>query len=126
MKSFLYPTFEEALLLHQALIDRFGGEEGLRDGGLLMSALGRPQTGYYKSLSSQGAALLQSLAKNHAFLDGNKRMAFALTAVFLRMNGYKIIVNADLGEDFIVKKVLQENIDLNAITDWLEKYMKKA
>ena len=51
----------------------------------------RPRSGYYKSLSEQAAALLQSLCQNHAFIDGNKRVAFALTAIFLRMNGPAIM-----------------------------------
>jgi death-on-curing protein len=92
--------------------------------GLLESALMRPQTGYYKTLSLEAAALLQSLSQNHAFVDGNKRVAFATTAIFLRMNGYRLKVDADNGESFLIEKVIKKKAELNDIADWLEKHMK--
>ena len=124
MKSILYPTLTETLELHARLIDRFGGKGGVRDMGLLESALMRPQTGYYKTLSLEAAALLQSLSQNHAFVDGNKRVAFATTAIFLRMNGYRLKVDADNGESFLIEKVIKKKAELNDIADWLEKHMK--
>jgi death-on-curing protein len=124
MKSILYPTLTETLELHARLIDRFGGKGGVRDMGLLESALMRPQTGYYKTLSLDAAALLQSLSQNHAFVDGNKRVAFATTAIFLRMNGYRLKVDADNGESFLIEKVIKKKAELNDIADWLEKHMK--
>lgn len=126
MKSVLYPTLIETLALHTQLIDRFGGKGGVRDMGLLESALMRPQTGYYKSLSLEAAALLQSLAQNHAFVDGNKRVAFATTAIFLRMNGYRIKVDADNGESFIINHVIKKKAEIDEIAAWLEKHMKSA
>jgi death-on-curing protein len=63
-------------------IDRFGGASGLRDRGLLESALYRPQSGYYDGLDQMAAALLESLLINHPFVDGNKRVAFFATDVF--------------------------------------------
>ena len=126
MKPTLYPTLTEALNLHEQLIKRFGGTPGVRDKGLLQSALARPQSGYYSCLSLQAAALLQSLAQNHAFVDGNKRVAFALTAIFLRMNGFRLIVNPDNGEHFIIVEVIQNKVDINVIAMWLENHMKKA
>jgi death-on-curing protein len=124
MKSILYPTLTETIELHARLIDRFGGKGGVRDMGLLESALMRPQTGYYKTLSLEAAALLQSLSQNHAFVDGNKRVAFATTAIFLRMNGYRLKVDADNGESFLIEKVIKNKAELNDIADWLEKHMK--
>ncbi|MGE3975749.1 MAG: type II toxin-antitoxin system death-on-curing family toxin [Bdellovibrionales bacterium] len=126
MKVKLYPTLAETLELHQRLIERFGGKGGVRDMGLLESALMRPQTGYYKSLSLEAAALLQSLTQNHAFVDGNKRVAFATTAIFLRMNGYRLKVDADNGESFIIERVIKRKIDIDEIADWLEKHMKSV
>ena len=78
----IYPTVEEVLALHSLLLARYGGEPGVRDLGLLDAALHRPRSGYYDSVSEQAAALLQSLANNHAFIDGNKRVAFATMAIF--------------------------------------------
>ena len=124
MSAILYPTLTETLELHTRLIERFGGKDGVRDMGLLESALMRPQTGYYKSLSLQAAALLQSLTQNHAFIDGNKRVAFASTAIFLRMNGYRLKVDADNGESFLINRVIKNKAEINEIADWLEKHMK--
>jgi death-on-curing protein len=94
----LYLSLQETLELHEQLILRFGGPAGVRDMGLLESALIRPQTGYYETLSMQAAAMLQSLCQNHCFVDGNKRVAFAATAIFLRMNGYRLSVKAERRE----------------------------
>lgn len=124
MSFVLYPTLTETLELHTRLIERFGGKGGVRDMGLLESALMRPQTGYYNSLSLQAAALLQSLTQNHAIVDGNKRVAFALTAIFLRMNGYRLKVDADNGESFLIDRVIKNKAEISEIADWLEKHMK--
>lgn len=126
MKTTLYPTLLETTELHSRLIERFGGKDGVRDMGLLESALMRPQTGYYKSLSLEAAALLQSLAQNHAFIDGNKRVAFATTAIFLRMNGYRLKVDADNGESFIIDRVIKSKADIDEIAGWLEKHLKSV
>lgn len=72
------------------LMQRYGGVLGLRDPGALEAALFRPQTGYYEDIVAQAAALLESLAINHPFLDGNKRVAFAAADVFLRINGWRL------------------------------------
>ena len=122
----LFPTLQETLELHDQLILRFGGSKGVRDLGLLESALVRPQTGYYDTLSMQAAALLQSLCQNHCFVDGNKRVAFASTAIFLRMNGYRLSVKPNDGESFLVEQVIQKRVAIEAIAVWLEGCMKKA
>lgn len=122
--STVFPTLEEALHLHRRLLERFGGLPGARDPGLLESALARPRSGYYESLSAQAAALMQSLARNHAFVDGNKRMAFAMTAVFLRLNGYLLKVTADEAEAFLVEQVIRDHAELDVIIGRLEAWMK--
>jgi death on curing protein len=122
----LYPTLIETLELHVRLIESFGGKAGVRDMGLLESALMRPQTGYYKSLSLQAAALLQSLTQNYAFIEGNKRVAFATTAILLRMNGYRLKVDADNGESFLIERVIKNKAEISEIADWLEKYMRSV
>lgn len=122
----LFPTLQETLELHEQLILRFGGSAGVRDLGLLQSALIRPQTGYYDTLSMQAAALLQSLCQNHCFVDGNKRVAFACTAIFLRMNGFRLSVKPDEGESFMIEEVIKRKIAIEDIASWLEKAMKKV
>ena len=122
----LFPTLQETLELHEQLILRFGGSAGVRDLGLLQSALVRPQTGYYDTLSMQAAALLQSLCQNHCFVDGNKRVAFACTAIFLRMNGYRLSVHPDDGESFMIDQIIQKRITVEDIASWLESGMKRV
>ena len=122
MTPTLYPTLDEALELHSVLLARFGGAGGVRDLGLLESALSRPQTGYYDTLTLQAAALLQSLVMNHAFVDGNKRVAFALTAIFLRMNGPRLRVPAGEGERFLIDSVIARRVELADIASWLERH----
>jgi death-on-curing protein len=85
-----YLTVQDALAIHAVLIQRHGGDAGLRDAGALESALFRPQTGYYADLIAEAAALMESIAMNHPFMDGNKRVAFAAADVFLRINGWKL------------------------------------
>ncbi len=72
----------------------------------------------------QAAALFQSLTLNHCFADGNKRIAFALTAVFLKMNGCRLSVDAKAGEEFIVKNIIKDKADLKEIRLWIEKHIK--
>lgn len=67
-----------------------GGTPGVRDPGALESALFRPQTGYYADIVAEAAAMFESLAINHPFIDGNKRVAFAAVDVFLRINGWRL------------------------------------
>lgn len=82
-----YPTLAELLVMHEILLAEFGGATGIRDMGALESALMRPQLGYYETLVDEAAAMLESLAMNHPFIDGNKRVAFFATDTFLRLNG---------------------------------------
>ena len=83
-------TVADVLAMHTMLIKRYGGASGLRDPGALEAALFRPQTGYYDDIVAEAAALLESLAINHPFIDGNKRIAFAAADVFLRINGRRV------------------------------------
>lgn len=126
IQAVLFPTLQETLELHEQLVHRFGGSAGVLDMGLLESALIRPQTGYYETLSLQAAALLQSLCQNHCFVDGNKRVAFACTAIFLRMNGYRLSITPDDGESFLIDHVIQKRIAIEAIASWLESSMKSV
>ena len=83
-----YLTVADVLGMHTVLMQRYGGAGGVRDPGALEAALFRPQTGYYADIIAEAAALLESLAINHPFVDGNKRLAFAAADVFLRINGW--------------------------------------
>ncbi|HUD53214.1 type II toxin-antitoxin system death-on-curing family toxin [Parvibaculum sp.] len=97
-----YLTTLEVLAMHEELIALYGGAAGVRDMGALESALFRPQTGYYDDLIAEAAALLESLAVNHPFIDGNKRIAFAVADVFLRLNGFVFDADPVEAYDFMI------------------------
>lgn len=85
-----YLTVADVLGMHAVLLQRYGGASGVRDLAALEAALFRSQTGYYDDIVAEAAALMESLAINHPFVDGNKRIAFAATDVFLRINGWHL------------------------------------
>jgi death-on-curing protein len=96
-----YLSVIEVVALHAMVVEATGGSHGLRDAGALEAALYRPQTGYYDDVVAQAAALLESLAVNHPFVDGNKRIALLGADVFLRLNGLRIGAEpADVADHF--------------------------
>ena len=121
-----YVTTADALFFHQLLIERYGGASGLRDAGALESALHRPQTGYYDSLIHEAAALLESLIQNHPFIDGNKRVAFAVTDVFLRINGYRITADSETIYAALMKLFEQKTLDLEHLVSWLTNIVEQV
>lgn len=121
-----FPTLEEALELHEQVISRFGGVQGVRDMGLLLSTLFRPQTGYYEDVVQMAAALMESLLINHPFVDGNKRMAFFLTDIFLRMNGWQIKIKPRSGHRFILKVFKKTSLRFPKIEKWLRGHMAQG
>jgi death-on-curing protein len=120
-----YLTVAEVLAMHADLIHRYGGTQGVRDGGLLEAALYRPQTGYYADLIEEGAALWESLSQNHPFLDGNKRTAFAATITFLAINGTRLTANAD--ETLLILTTLYEakQFAFNKLVPWLRSHVSR-
>jgi death on curing protein len=100
-------TVAQVKTLHQLQIDEFGGSHGVRDEGLLLSALAQPQSGFvdqyfHKNLYEMAAAYLFHLIKNHAFYDGNKRIAALTAAVFLEVNGLSVKANEDEFEKVVM------------------------
>lgn len=91
----------------------------MRDKGLLESALFRPQTGYYEDLAEMAAALFESLLLNHAFIDGNKRVAFFTTDVFLRLNGWKISVEANAAHKFLIGMLERGDCSYEKLLPWI-------
>lgn len=114
-----YLTVVEVLAIHADQIERYGGADGVRDRGLLEAALYRPQTGYYADLIEEAAALWESLAQNHPFIDGNKRTAFAVTYTFLAINGGRITVQALPTHKFIIGLYEAGTFDFEHLTAWL-------
>ena len=114
-----YVTLIEALTFHADQIQRYGGEAGIRDPGALESALFRPQTGYYDDLISEAAALWESMAQNHPFIDGNKRTAFAVTDVVLKMNGILINASPEDTVSFVYSLYDSKNFNFEELATWL-------
>ncbi|MGH8137055.1 MAG: type II toxin-antitoxin system death-on-curing family toxin [Steroidobacteraceae bacterium] len=104
-----YLTTADALFFHKELIARHGGTPGIRDLGALEASLHRAQTGYYGTLIQEAAALFESLLHTRPFIDGNRRVAFAVVDVFLRINGYRIEADSQSTDsvmlDFFARKV---------------------
>lgn len=119
-------SLDEAIAIHERLIERFGGTSGIRDLGLLESALFRPQTGYYKDVAELAAALFESLILNHAFVDGNKRVAFFITDAFLRLNGWKLSVESDAAHSFIVGSLERGACNYQALLPWIRESLSKT
>jgi death-on-curing protein len=117
-------SLADALSAHERAL-RSGGRPGLQSLDSLLSAIGRPYTGYYRSIVRKAAALLQSVATNHAFYDGNKRTSIILLDLLLDRSGYRLeAIDAaeDLEqaiEDFVVDRVVKEKCSVEAIVEWL-------
>ena len=114
-----YLTLADVMAMHEDLIDRYGGSRGLRDPGLLEAALYRPQTGYYTDVIAEAAALWESLSQNHAFIDGNKRIALAATLTFLDINGIPLTVDAAATWDFLSALYERGEMKFEHLEPWL-------
>lgn len=122
MSDFL--TLAEVLAIHADQIERYGGSEGIRDAGLLEAALYRPQTGYYADLVEEAAALWESLAQNHPFVDGNKRVAFAATYTFLAINGVRLTADPEDAYAFIPELYESGMFRFDELAAWLRCHVK--
>jgi death-on-curing protein len=120
-----YLTVAEVLAMHADLIERYGGSQGIRDQGLLEAALYRPQTGYYADLIEEAAALWESLAQNHPFRDGNKRMAFAATYTFLVINGVNLTADANETYVFITALYEANQFHFDELVRWLRSHVRQ-
>lgn len=129
----LNPRFlelSEILLIHGVQIVRFGGMHGIRDEGLLESALAQPKATFseellHPTIYEQAVAYLYHIAKNHPFIDGNKRTAFAAMDVFLRMNGY-ILKLTDAQSYGLVLQVVQGNLGKEDLANYIERVVEKT
>jgi len=115
---------EIVLLVHADLIRRYGGQTGIRDRGLLSSALVQPlMTGggkfLHKTIFDKAAAYGFHVCRNHPFVDGNKRVAFVLMDIFLRRNGYELAACED--EAYVIMMALADGrLTKLQLTAWLK------
>ncbi|MES2504485.1 MAG: type II toxin-antitoxin system death-on-curing family toxin [Myxococcota bacterium] len=118
-------TLDQVLVLHQMQIELFGGIGGVKDEGLLRSALAQPESGFngvyfHEELYDMASAYLFHLVKNHAFIDGNKRIAAITAAVFLEVNGLTVIADEKEFEK-IVMDAAQSLLTKKQIADFFRK-----
>src|SRR5260370_40681244 len=112
-------TVGEVLQIHHQLINNYGGTHGVRDKGLLESVVFRPQIRYYNNIAEEAAAaLMESLANNHPFLDGNKRVAFAAAHAFLLVNGHDLEADPLASCDFMMQSIATRKLPLRPLLTW--------
>jgi death-on-curing protein len=120
---------KEVEIIHNILIDKFGGSKGIRDLGLLESALARPFATFdnndlYRNPIEKAAAILESIAINHPFVDGNKRTAYTLMRLILLE--YKLDIVASQEEKYnLVISVSTGEYRFDEIKNWIESNLKK-
>ena len=124
-----YLTAEQVLFIHSRLIDETGGVHGLRDLGLLQSAVSRPKATFgsedlYPDICHKAAALMESLIKNHPFIDGNKRTAITSAGIFLQRNGY-ILETAQRELEQFTLSVVTGKASFEDAVKWFRKYSLK-
>ncbi|MEW6417210.1 MAG: type II toxin-antitoxin system death-on-curing family toxin [Nitrospirota bacterium] len=125
-----YLTAEQVLFIYSRLIDETGGTHGIRDLGLLQSAVSRPQATFggkelYPDVFHKAAALMESLIKNHPFVDGNKRTAITSASIFLLRNGYSLETSQKEFEQFTLKMATKKVSFDNAVKWFKENSVKQ-
>lgn len=123
-----YLSPEQILFIHARLIAETGGSHGVRDLGGLQSALARPQASFdnqdlYPDVFHKAAALIDSLIRNHPFLDGTKRTGVAAAGIFLHRNGYQLMASNESMVEMVMK-IAQSQTDLGEIAAWLQENTK--
>jgi len=121
----IYLTPEQVLFIHSRLVAETSGSHGVRDLGLLESAVARPRATFdgkelYPDLFTNTAALMDSLINNHPFLDGNKRTGITAAGLFLLINGWKLTVSQEDLET-ITLQVAKDGMEVTALAGWLLK-----
>ena len=119
-----YLSLDDALYIHVEQLRLFGGAHGVRDHGLIASALLRPQTGYYADLIEQAAALWESLAMNHGFVDGNSQVAFACLDIFLGLNGARLEAEPVDVIAFIYRHLEAGTFRKPVLEEWLRAHVR--
>ena len=114
--------------IHDILIERFGGARGIRDKGILESAIGRPFQTFdgkdlYPDPVDKAAAIFESIVSNHPFVDGNKRTAYVIMRIILKRNQLDIQVDQDFKYDFVIKAAKGE-LTFDKIKTWIRNNLK--
>jgi death on curing protein len=128
--EWIYLSKNQVLAMHQVLIQKYGGTLGLRDGGLLESALAQARQSAFgedlhPDIFSKAAAYGFSLSENQPFLDGNKRIATAAMGTFMMVNGYRLYCHEKQLYETIMK-LAKHQISREQLARWLKKNAKKV
>jgi death-on-curing protein len=118
---------EFILAAHEHIIAETGGILGVRDESLLESALSRPQNSYHYEQTDiflLAATYAQALSGNHAFVDGNKRVAFVAADVFLEKNGYELEVEIDNEQETLFLSLAEGKVSLVELAQWYRQNCK--
>jgi len=121
-------TYDQVVAIHSRQLRRFGGAAGLRDDGLLRSAIERPLNKWHYEqgkLPELAAAYAFGLAKNHAFVDGNKRIAFMSMMVFLRRNGVRFAPD-QAHATTIIMLLAADEVSEESLARWIRDNWPKA
>ena len=108
-------------LLHKTMIKRTGGSQGVRSLSLLESALERPKNLYHYQqvdIFDLAACYAEGLSGNHPFIDGNKRIAFAVAGLFLELNGYQIPIEQNDEQELLFLRLADGKLNHTELTDW--------
>jgi len=124
----IFLTLSEVLYIHNDQIKRYGGNPGIRDLGLLQSAISMPQAGFkehflHQDLFEMAAAYLFHITRNHPFIDGNKRTGIACALVFLELNDIEINTSEDKLVDIVIA-VAEGNATKDDIANFFRQYAK--
>lgn len=125
----IYLSASQVLFIHARLIAETGGSSGIRDLGLLSAAVARPQATFdgqdlYPDLATKAAALMDSLVRNHPFVDGNKRVGITAAGLFLIINGYCLTASNAALEQFTLL-VAQSQISFQQMVNWFYQHIEK-
>jgi len=127
MEDIFFLDIDDVLEIHNIAIEKYGGQNGIRDYNLLNSAINQPRQTFggkflYNSTKTMAAIYAYHIAENQPFIDGNKRTAFASSIVFLKLNGYRLITNNDEVYNVFIN-LANKNIDKDDLILW---YKEKA
>jgi death on curing protein len=125
----IYLTGEDVLIIHSEILDATTGAHGVRDTGLLLSIIEKPKITVggkdaYRTVFEKAAVYVESTARYHVFIDGNKRTAIACAARFLFLNGYELIASNRDTEAFVLE-VVNEKLPISSVAEWLKAQTKK-
>jgi death-on-curing protein len=118
-------TLSDVMAAHDEALS-YGGRPGVLNLSGIQSAIGRPYSGYHRQIARKAVALLEFVAQNHGFVDGNKRTALLVTLLMIERCGYLLTLAADEWIDDVVVAVAEGKMDFDALVVWFEHRLRKT